>query len=147
MLGPIPGTDREGPALLRLRLAAILLIAVIAAGCARWERREPHRLDVWIGKSERKLVLAAGAPDAMHELKDGSRILTWRSRHSERQGGEIVTEIETRIVDGQAVNVPVTRQEPVFEFHYECTASFEIDTKGIVRAHNLVGNDCDGFLQ
>jgi len=133
--------------LLRLRLAAILLIPVMAAGCARWERREPHRLDAWIGKSERKLVLAAGAPDSVHELKDGSRILTWRRQHTERQGGETVTETETRVVEGQTVIVPVTRQEPVFEFHYECMANFEIDTKGTVRAHNLVGNDCDSFLE
>ncbi len=131
-----------------LRLVAVMLIFAIVAGCARWgDRREPHRLDAWIGKKERKLVLAAGAPDAVHELKDGSSILTWRRNHTESQGGETITETETRIVNGQTVLVPVTRQEPTFEFHYECTASFEVDARGIVRAHNLEGNDCDSFLK
>lgn len=124
-----------------------VLILVTLSGCARWERREVHRLDVWIGESERKLVLAAGAPTAVHDLADGSRILTWRQQHSERQGGEMVTESQTRIIDGKTVIVPVTRQEPLFEFHYECTANFEIDGKGIVRAHHLQGNDCDNFLK
>ncbi len=130
-----------------LRLIAVMLILATVAGCARWDRREPHRLDAWIGKSERKLVLAAGAPDSVHDLKDAGRILTWRSRHTERQAGAISTVTETRIVDGQKVLVPVTRQEPTFEFHYECTASFEIDVGGIVRAHNMHGNDCDSFLK
>ena len=130
-----------------MRLVAVMLILVVLAGCARWEnRREPHRLDAWIGKSERKLVLAAGAPDAVHELKDGSRILTWRRSYSEQQGGEITTVTETRVVDGQTVVLPVTRQEPTFEFHYECTVSFEVNAKGVVRAHNMRGNDCDSFL-
>lgn len=124
-----------------------VLIMVALSGCARWERREVHRLDVWIGESERKLVMAAGAPSAVHDLKDGGRILTWRQQHSERQGGETVTESQTRIIDGKTVIVPVTWQQPVFEFHYECTANFEIDGKGIVRAHHLQGNDCDNFLK
>jgi hypothetical protein len=50
-------------------------------------------------------------------------------------------------VNGQTVIVPVTRQAPTFEFHYDCVASFEIDADGIVRAHNVKGNDCDGFLK
>lgn len=124
-----------------------MLITATTAGCVRWERDEPHRLDAWIGERERKLVLAAGAPDAVHELKDGSRILTWRRDHTERQGGEIITVTETRTVGGQTVLVPVTRQEPSFEFHYECTASFEIDAEGFVDAHETHGNDCDGFLK
>ena len=139
--------DRERSALPNLRLVAVILILAIATGCVRWDRREPHRLDAWIGKSERKLVLAAGAPDAVHDLKGGSRILTWRRSYSERQDGQITTETETRIVDGQTVIVPVTRQEPSFEFHYDCTASFEVNAKGIVRAHEMHGNDCDGFLK
>lgn len=131
-----------------MRLFAVMTILAAMAGCARWEnRREPHRLDVWIGKSELNLVLAAGAPDAVHELKGGSRILTWRRSYSEQQGGEITTENETRIVDGQTIISPVSRQAPTFEFHYECTASFEVDGKGIVRAHNMRGNDCDSFLK
>jgi len=129
-----------------LRLVAVISILAVATGCARWDRPEPHRLDAWIGKKESKLVLAAGAPDAVHKLNRGGRILTWRRRHTESQGGEVTTETETRVVDGQTVIVPVTRQEPVFEFHYECIASFEIDAKGIVRAHNMKGNDCDAFL-
>ena len=130
-----------------LRLIAVMLILATVAGCARWNRPEPHRLDAWIGKSERKLVLAAGAPDSVHELKDASRILTWRRRHTERRVGAITTVTETRIVEGQKVLVPVTRQEPTFEFQYECTASFEIDAEGVVRAHKMHGNDCDSFLK
>lgn len=129
------------------RLLAIMLIMATTVGCARREREEPHRLDAWIGESERRLVLAAGAPDAVHELKDDSRILTWRRDHTERRNGEIITVTETREVDGQTVLVPVTRQEPSFEFHYECTASFEIDAEGIVRAREMHGNDCDSFLE
>jgi hypothetical protein len=139
---------RECSVLPNLRLVIFILVMATATGCARWgDRREPHRLDAWIGKSERKLVLAAGAPDSIHELKDGSRILTWHRRYSERQGGETTTENETRTVGGQTVIVPVTRQEPTFEFHYECMANFEIDATGIVRAHNMKGNDCDSFLK
>jgi len=130
-----------------LRLVAVMLILATVAGCARWDRHEPHRLDAWIGTSERKLVLAAGAPDAVHDLKGGGRILTWRRSYSERQGGGITTVTETRIVDGQTVVVPVTRQEPTFEFHYECTASFAVDAKGNVRDHKMRGNDCDSFLE
>lgn len=130
-----------------LRLVAIILILAAIAGCARWERRESHRLDAWVGKKERKLVLAVGAPDAVHELKNGSRILTWRRAHTESQGGEVTTETETRIVEGQTVIVPVTRQAPTFEFHYECMVNFEIDATGIVRRHNMQGNDCDNFLK
>lgn len=130
------------------RVAAAMMILVVAAGCARWrDRPEPHRLDAWIGREEGQLVLAAGAPDAVHPLQDGSRILTWRRSHTERQGGEITTVTETRTVEGKTVVLPVTRQEPIFEFHYECTASFEIDAKGIVRAHDMRGNDCDNFLR
>lgn len=139
--------DWEHSALQILRLLAALMILASAAGCVRQERDEPHRLDVWIGESERQLVLAAGAPDAVHELKDDSRILTWRRDHTERRGGEIVTVTEPREVDGQTVLVPVTRQGPDFEFHYECTASFEIDVKGTVSAHEIHGNDCDSFLE
>jgi len=130
-----------------LRLVAIVLILAAIAGCVRRDRGETSRLDAWIGKKEAKLVLAAGAPDAVHDLKGGRRILTWHRRHTESQAGEITTENETRIVNGQAVIVPVTRQAPKFEFLYECTASFEIDTKGLVRAHNMQGNDCDSFLK
>ena len=130
-----------------LRLVAVMLILAAIVGCVRWDRPERHRLDAWIGKKERKLVLAAGAPDAVHEMKGGRRILTWRRQHTESQGGEITTETETRIVNGQTVIVPVTRQAPTFEFHYDCVASFEIDADGIVRAHNVKGNDCDGFLK
>lgn len=139
--------NRERPALPNWRLLAVMLILATTSGCARWEREEPHRLDAWIGESERQLVLAAGAPDAVHELKDDSRILTWRRDHTERRNGEIVTVTETRVVDGQTILVPVTRQEPSFEFHYECTASFEIDAEEIVRAHEMHGNDCDSFLE
>ncbi len=130
-----------------LRLVAVMLIFAAITGCTRRDRGEGSRLDAWIGKTEAKLVLAAGAPDAVHELKAGRRILTWHRRHTESQGGEITTENETRIVDGKTVITPVTRQAPKFEFLYECTASFEIDTKGIVRAHNMQGNDCDSFLK
>lgn len=133
--------------MLVLRLVAFMLILAIIVGCARRDRPERHRLDAWIGKKEAKLVLAAGAPDAVHDLKGGRRILTWHRRHTESQGGEITTETETRIVNGQSVIVPVTRQAPKFEFSYECTASFEIDIKGLVRAHNMQGNDCDNFLK
>ncbi len=139
--------DRERSALPNRRLLAVMLIMATTAGCARWDRREPHRLDAWIGGSERRLVLAAGAPDAVHDLMSGGRILTWRRSYSEQQGGEVTTVTETRIVDGQTVLVPVTRQEPTFEFHYECTASFEIDAEGIVRGHKMSGNDCDSFLK
>jgi hypothetical protein len=139
--------DWECPGLSILRLIAVILILATAAGCARWDRRERHRLDGWIGRSERRLVLAAGAPDAVHDLMGGGRILTWRRSYSEQQGGEITTVTETRIVDGQTIIVPVTRQEPTFEFHYECTASFEINAVGIVRGHKLSGNDCDRFLK
>ena len=130
-----------------MRLVAVMLILVTVAACARRDRRESHRLDTWIGGSERKLVLAAGAPDAVHDLKGVGRILTWRRSYSEQRGGAITTVTETRIVDGKTVVVPVTRQEPTFEFHYECTASFEIDAKGIVRRHKMHGNDCDNFLK
>lgn len=130
-----------------LRLVAVMIILAVAAGCARWDRREPHRLDDWIGGSERKLVLAAGAPDAVHDLMNGGRILTWRRAYSEKRGGEITTVTETRVLDGQTVIVPVTRQEPTFEFHYECTVSFEIDVEGIVQGHEMHGNDCDSFLK
>ena len=145
--GVMASIDRRRLPLLARGLIIWVLIIAALAGCASWERREVHRLDVWIGKSERKLVLAAGAPTAVHDLKDGGRILTWRQHHTERQGGETITETETRIIDGKAVNVPVTTQQPVFEFHYECTANFEIDGKGIVRAHSLKGNDCESFLK
>lgn len=138
--------DRGGPELPYLRLVAVMLILATVAGCARWDRRERHRLDAWIGKSERKLVLAAGAPDGVHSLTGGRRILTWRRSYSEQRLGQITTETETRVVDGKTVIVPITRQEPSFEFHYECTASFEVDAKGIVRAHEMHGNGCDGFL-
>lgn len=130
-----------------LRLVAVILILAIASGCVRRDRGQPHRLDTWIGESERRLVLAAGAPDGVYELKGGRRILTWRRAYSEQRGGEKTTVSESRIVDGQTVIVPVTRQEPTFEFHYECTASFEVDSTGTVRAHKMHGNDCDSFLK
>ena len=139
--------DWEYPALSIMRLVAVILILAIVAGCARRDRRQPHRLDTWIGGSERRLVLAAGAPDAVHELKGGRRILTWRRNYSEQRGGEKTTVTETRVVDGQTVVVPVTHQEATFEFRYECTASFEVDATGTVRAHKMNGNDCDSFLK
>jgi len=139
--------DREGSDLPTLRFVTVMLILVTVAGCAHWDRREPHRLDTWIGSIERKLVLAAGAPDSVHVLKDGGRILTWRRSYSERRGGETTTVTETRIVDGQTVIVPITRQEAGVEYRYECTASFEVDDDRVVRAHEMHGNDCDNFLK
>jgi hypothetical protein len=147
MLSPI--RSHEGtPAMSTERMVVALLILVSVAGCARWrDRPDPDRLDAWNGKEERQLVLAAGAPDAVHDLKNGSRILTWRHSYSERQGGETTTVTETRTVNGQTVLVPVTRQEPTFEFRYECTVSFEVDRDGIVRGHSTHGNDCNNFLE
>lgn len=132
--------------MIRVRPVAAGLILVAIAGCARWERREPHRLDAWIGGEERDLVLAAGAPNAVHTLQDGSRILTWRRSHTEQRHGEKTTVMEVRVMDGRTVLVPVTREQPGSDFRYECTASFEVDTQGIIRAHGLHGNDCDDFL-
>lgn len=130
------------------RLVLVVLILASAAGCARWRERPAHDpLDAWRGKKERQLVLVAGAPDAVHDLKDGSRILTWHHSYTEHQGGETTTVTETRTVNGQTVLVPVTRQEPKSDLHLECTVSFEIDNNGIVRGHGTHGNDCGNFLK
>jgi hypothetical protein len=145
----LPIRSHEGaPAMSTDRLVVAMLILASVAGCARWRERPAHDpLDAWTGKKERQLVLAAGAPDAVHDLKDGGRILTWHRSYTERQGGETTTVTETRTVNGQTVLVPVTRQEPSFDFHYECTTSFEIDKDGIVRGHGTHGNDCGNFLK
>lgn len=137
----------EHSALPILRLLAATLILTLAAGCGGRDQPEPHRLDVWIDAPERELVMAAGAPDAIHELEGGNRILTWRRSRMERVSGEITTETETRIVNGQTVLVPVTRQEPSIEILYECTASFEIDAERYVIDFVLNGNACDDFLK
>lgn len=120
------------------------LLGLAAAGCTGPEdvAEEDDALDHWYDKSERALVLKLGAPDAVYEMKDGSRILTWRRSRTENQGGEISTIPETRIVDGEKVVVPITRQTPITTRRFTCTTSFEIDPDGYVVGYTAEGNDC-----
>lgn len=99
-------------------------------------------LDDWIGMSDRKLVLKWGAPDAVYDMKDGNRVLTWRRGRTERQGGEVYTVTETQIVDGKKVVVPITRQTPVTTVRYVCVTSFEVDRDGYIVGQTAEGNDC-----
>jgi len=130
-----------------LRTALIrtgFLFSLAASGCAQQDEGadELAALDDWIGESDRVLVLKWGAPDAVYDMKDGGRILTWRRSRVENQGGELSTVTETRIVDGKEVVVPVTRQAPVTTLRYECVTSFEIDPDGYIVRQTAEGNDC-----
>jgi hypothetical protein len=124
-------------------LSGFLLI-LAATGCGGQDdvAAEATELDDWIGESDRALVLKWGAPDAVYDMKDGSRILTWRRVRTEEQGGEIYTVTETQVVDGESVLVPITRQTPVITWRYECVVNLEIDRYGYVVGLTTEGNDC-----
>lgn len=126
--------------------AVLILIGVVflLAGCGgRDEVGEPAAaLREWIGQSDRALVMKWGAPDAVYTTKDGNRILTWRRSRTERQGGEVYTVTETRVVDGEKVVVPITRQAPVINWRYECVTSFELNRYGYIVGNTAEGNDC-----
>lgn len=121
---------------------ALFLLA--AAGCAApyGEIVPPDPLEDWIGKSERALVLKWGAPDAVYDMKEGGRILTWRRSRTESQGGALYTVTETQVIDGKTVVVPLTREAPTITWRYHCTASFELDYDGYVVDYTAEGNDC-----
>ena len=124
-------------------LSAVLVLTAIA-GCGAPDDYgdESAELDDWIGESDRALVLRLGAPDAVYQMQDGGRILTWRRSRTENRGGELSTVAETQIVDGEKVVVPITRQAPIITWRYECIMSFEIDPEGYVVRHTAEGNDC-----
>ncbi len=130
------------------RTVAILsgfLLVLAAAGCGGPDDGgdEPAAgLDDWIGMTDRKLALKWGAPDAVYDMRNGNRILTWRRSRTERQGGELYTVTETRVVDGEKVVVPITRQTPVTTLRYACVTNFEIDRDGYIVGHTVEGNDC-----
>ena len=137
-----------------MRAALILigtLLLLAAGGCAVPDDYGDYRdqgddaaaaLEDWIGLSDHDLVLKLGAPDAVYQMRDESRILTWRRSRTESQGGEIYTVTETRTVDGEKVVIPVTRQAPVTTTRYECVLNIEVDADGYVVGYTAEGNDC-----
>lgn len=126
------------------RILVPMLCALAAAGCAHWyeDAEGPDPLEGWIGLPDRKLVMKLGAPDAVYEMQDGRRILTWRHNRTEERGGETYMATEMRLVDGKQKAVPVTRRTPVTTVRYECQMNFELDTKGYVVDFETEGNDC-----
>jgi hypothetical protein len=126
------------------------LLMLAAAGCSGQNDDGDEvaaALGDWIGEGDRELVLKWGAPDAVYDMKNGSRILTWRRSRTESQGGELYTVTETQVVDGKKVVIPITHQTPVITWRYECVTSFEVDRYGNVAGYTAEGNDCIGQPQ
>jgi len=130
----------------RIVTGALFLLA--AAGCVVPQDRYGQEdettaaLEEWIGELDRDLVFKWGAPDAVYQMQDGGRILTWRRSRTESTGGELYTETETRTIDGEDVGIPVTRRTPIVTTRYECVMSVELDVDGYVVAYTTEGNDC-----
>lgn len=122
-------------------LAIIPAIVFALSACATGQAYEEY-LQQWVGASEQELVSTWGAPDSSYETGDGSKILTWRRSRTEFQPGEIYTILETHIVDGTKQVVPITRQNPGYTAHYECTTNFTVGPDGTVRRYTYSGNDC-----
>lgn len=134
-----------------IRLAAAALIATLPTGCARWYEDRDDKADrdplyAWLDEKDETLVMRWGAPDAAYELKEGGRVLTWRRERIERQGGEIFTVNESRIVNGKTVLAPVTQQKPFVNVRLHCTTSMKLDADGYVVGYDRDGNDCNYYL-
>jgi len=129
-----------------LLTGALFLLA--STGCVVPDERSVREIETataveeWIGELDRDLVIKWGAPDAVYQMQDGGRILTWRRNHTESEGGEFYTVTETRTIEGKKVVVPVTRQTPIITTKYECVVNVEIDVHGYVVAYTSEGNDC-----
>lgn len=123
----------------RIIPAAILIL--LTAGCATdydTDETPALGLDGWIGATDRELVLSWGAPDAMYQLADGSRVLTWRSVYTGPATG-IYEDARPGVADGQ----PVTPFTPPSRYaRYECVTNIEVGPFGKVRDYALQGNGC-----
>lgn len=119
-----------------------VLLATACSGPNEQDEQARSALDDWYDQPERALVRKLGAPDAVYDLTGGGRILTWRRSRTETQGGELYTIPETRIVDGEELVVPITRQEPMRTLRFECVMNFELDEEGYVVGYTAQGNDC-----
>ncbi|UCH73988.1 MAG: hypothetical protein JSU82_16995 [Rhodospirillales bacterium] len=130
----------------RAAVIAACLIALLAPGGCGGSgddaREQAVDLRGWYDRTEQALVRSLGAPDSVYDMRNGGRILTWRHSRTEREGGELYTEIETRVVNGETVLVPVTSQKPIVNVRYECMISFELDRRGYVVGYTADGNDC-----
>lgn len=117
------------------RLIPAIILSLLAAGCASGEttgraaddERRKTRIDGlegWIGASDRELVLTWGAPDAIYELADGSRVLTWR-----------------RVFMGPAIDgrPAAAGTQPI---RYECVTNIDIGPGGAIRNYAVQGNGC-----
>ncbi|NIQ95372.1 MAG: hypothetical protein GWN87_15095, partial [Desulfuromonadales bacterium] len=71
-----------------VRTLISLLGLLLGVGCAGYDP-EYDPLERWIGMTERDLVMAGGAPDTVHEMSNGNRVLTWRYENVEQHGGEL----------------------------------------------------------
>lgn len=114
-----------------------LILVLFAGGCATYGETDETRalgLDGWVGATDRELVLSWGAPDAMYQLADGSRILTWRSVNT-GIAGEYAT-AQPGVADGQPV---ISAGRPL---RYECVTNIEIGPFGKIRGYALQGNGC-----
>lgn len=121
---------------MRPLIPAIALL-LFAGGCATYDDAdETHALglDGWVGATDRELVLSWGAPDAMYQMADGSRVLTWRSVNTDATAGHAAA--RPGIADGQPAISPGGLMR------YECVTNIEVGPFGKIRGYALQGNGC-----
>lgn len=114
------------------RFIATAVAMLTVAGCVSGDESRGLGLDGWVGATDRELVLSWGAPDAVYQLADGSRVLTWRSVHIEAAGD--YTAARSGVADGQSVAPAPVR--------YECITNIEVGPLGDIRDYVLQGNGC-----
>lgn len=117
------------------RLIPAIILILFVPGCATdgttgqaaddADRIAMPGLESWIGATDRELVLNWGAPDAIYELADGSRVLTWRSIFA----GPAATD------DQPGATRPI---------RYECITNIDIGPDGTIRDYAVQGNGCPG---
>lgn len=110
----------------------------------------------FIGKSVDTLILAFGPPQSSFPLSDGKEMLQYSMEESYTGGGDTYMSYES-VITGYSTytrpngttkqipiytQVPVTRVNPVYTVHKNCTKRFVIGPDKLVQDFKWEGNSC-----
>lgn len=115
-----------------------ITLLVYTTACATTEKYEA-KLASWVGKSEKSLVQAWGAPDSVYELSRDEKILTYQSARNVFFPGSAPS-YQTNFV-GNTAYTNAYGGSPSMNVSMSCKTSFTIEKKKVI-SWSWKGNDC-----
>lgn len=105
---PVPKTLAVRVIIKKILFLVVTIALLIITGCTT----PKAVMESWVGKHESDLISNWGAPDSMLQLKDGTKVYTWRRVWSDNSGihqgrQSFTIDAEGKVIKWSYENMPV----------------------------------------